>query len=275
MRLDVGNIAMRTSHITATLVAISLALPASAGAQPQLRQGSPLSSIFGCDAGGNKQAGGAVIGGLVGGVLGNNLARNERGLGTVLGAAAGAAAGSYIGCRMQRSDQQKAQVAAQTALDRGRNQSWRNPETGASGDVRVVSTDSYGGPVSLSGLRFAPGVEPANSYASVGGAYRPSNTVNLRAGPSTNDPVVGKLAPGETIDGLARVTGTNWILAGRDGTAIGYVSESVVKPAGGRRNAGGPVCRTFDQTMRTRDGGPQTERYTACKGADGQWVVQS
>ena len=79
---------MRPSNFTAALLAVTLALPASAYSQPTMRQGNPLSSIFGCDAGGNKQTGGAVIGGLVGGVLGNNLAKNERGLGTVLGAAA-------------------------------------------------------------------------------------------------------------------------------------------------------------------------------------------
>ena len=64
---------MRPSQVTAAVVAVALALPATAGAQPTLRQGSPLSSIFGCDAGGNKQAGGAVIGGLVGGVVGSGV----------------------------------------------------------------------------------------------------------------------------------------------------------------------------------------------------------
>jgi len=260
---------MRTTPFTAALLAVTLALPVSASAQPTLRQGSPLSSIFGCDAGGNKQAGGAVIGGLVGGLVGNNIAKNERGLGTVLGAAAGAAAGSYIGCRMQRSDQQKAQLAAQNALDRGGYQTWTNPETGASGDVRVVQGDN-GGPVSMSGLRFAPGVEPASSYSSAGGRYQPRSTVNLRGGPSTSSPVVGKLRAGESIEALARVSQGGWLLAGRDGQAIGYVSESVVRPAGGQ--AGG--CRTFDQTIRTRDGAPETQRYTACKGANGEWVVQ-
>ncbi|WP_312161336.1 glycine zipper 2TM domain-containing protein [Phenylobacterium sp.] len=219
---------MRPSQVTAAVVAVALALPAAAGAQPTLRQGSPLSSIFGCDAGGDKQAGGAVIGGLVGGVVGSNLAKNERTLGAVLGAAAGAAAGSYIGCRMQRSDQQKAQAAAEYALDRGGSQSWSNPETGASGDVRVVSTSNGGG----------------------GG--------------------------GQGFDALARVSGTPWLLAGRDGMAIGYVSDTVVRPSGGDQYAGGnSVCRTFDQTIRTQGGAPETSRHTACKGADGQWVVQS
>ena len=266
---------MRVSQLTAALLAVSLAVPVTAGAQPTLRQGNPLSSIFGCDATGNKQAGGAVIGGLVGGVVGSNLAKNERTLGTALGAAVGAAAGSYIGCRMQRSDQAKAQAATQYALDRGGNRSWTNPETGASGDVRVVSTQPYGEPVSLSGLRFAPGVEPASGYESDGGRYAPRSTVNLRGQPTTAGPIVGKLRSGESVEALARVAGSDWILAGRNGEAIGYVAGSVVRPVGGGAYAGAPVCRTFDQTIRTRDGGPQTERYTACEGADGQWVVQS
>lgn len=271
---------MRPSQVTAAVVAVALALPATAGAQPTLRQGSPLSSIFGCDAGGNKQAGGAVIGGLVGGVVGSNLAKNERTLGTVLGAAAGAAAGSYIGCRMQRSDQQKAQAATQYALDRGGSQSWSNSETGASGDVRVVSTSNGGGngggrPVSLSGLRFASGVEPAGAYEAASGPYTAPKTVNIRARPTTSAPVIGKLSGGQSFDALARVSGTPWLLAGRDGQAIGYVSDTVVRPAGGNQYAGGnSVCRTFDQTIRTPSGAPETSRHTACKGADGQWVVQ-
>ena len=272
---------MRPSNFTAALLAATLALPVSAYAQPTMRQGNPLSSIFGCDAGGNKQTGGAVIGGLVGGVLGNNLAKNERGLGTVLGAAAGAAAGSYVGCRMQRSDQQKAQFAAQNALDRGGSQSWSNPQTGASGDVRVVSTStgqsSDSPPVSMSGMRFAAGVEPVSNYAAAGGRYKSANTVNLRGGPSTSAPVVGKLRPGETIDAVARVSGGDWILAGRDGVAIGYVAQSVVRPVstGQTYASGAETCRTFDQTIRTQGGAPETQRYTACKSGNGEWVVQS
>ncbi|HEY9234182.1 MULTISPECIES: SH3 domain-containing protein [Phenylobacterium] len=267
---------MRASQFTAAVLAASLAIPVAAPAHAQT--GNPLSSIFGCSAGGNKQAGGAVIGGLVGGVLGSNVAKNERTLGTVLGAAAGAAAGSYIGCRMQRSDQQKAQAATQYALDRGGSRSWSNPETGASGDVRVVSTSTGGGgqPVSLSGLRFARGVEPASGFESAGGRFTAPGTVNIRATPSTSGAVVGRLSAGQSFDALARVRGTNWLLAGQNGMAVGYVSESVVRPSGGQSYAGGnSVCRTFDQTIRTRDGSPQTERYTACKGADGQWVVRT
>ena len=129
---------MRPSPAIAALSALAVCLPLAAPAAAQ--GGNPLSALFSCSSPGGKQQGGAVIGGIVGGVLGNQVAKNERGLGTLLGAAVGAAAGSYIGCRMQRSDQLRAQQAAQSALDRNRNGSWTNPETGASGDVRLVST---------------------------------------------------------------------------------------------------------------------------------------
>jgi surface antigen len=258
---------MRPNQTAVALAALAIALPLSGPAAAQKK--NPLSAIFSCDAEGGKQEGGAVIGGVVGGVVGNRVAKGERGLGTVLGAALGAAAGSYIGCRMQRSDQRKAEQAAQDALNRNRNTSWTNAETGASGDVRMISTSS-GEPVSMSGLRLASGVDLAQAYDGAGGRYRARSAANLRGSPSTTAPIVGKLRPGEEIDALARVQGSNWLLAGRDGIGVGYVSGTVVNAVGGQS-----VCRTFDQTLRTKDGDPDTQRYTACKGANGEWVVQS
>lgn len=258
------------SSIAALLGCAALALPAAGSAQTR---GGPLSSIFKCEASGSKQETGALIGAAVGGVIGNNVARNERGLGTALGAALGAAAGSYIGCKMQVSDQQKAEAAARAALESGRYQSWNNSETGASGDVRVVSTQGGGKPVSMAGLRLASGVQLADSYSGAGGRYEARGPVNLRAAPSTSAPLLGRFKAGEGFDALARVNGTGWLLAGRKGVGIGYVADSVVRPAGGSY-AGGPLCRTFDQTITTPGGSPDTRRYTACQGANGEWVVQ-
>ena len=86
--------------------------------------------------------------------------------------------------------------------------------------------------------------------------------------------VVGKLTPGQPIDALARVQGSNWLLAGRDGVGVGYVAESVVSPVGGSAADAGD-CRTFDQTLQTKSGSPETKRYTACKNASGEWVVEA
>ena len=260
---------MRLRHSTALLAALALTLPAPASAQV----GKTLSSLFGCDASGSKQVTGAAIGGVVGGVVGNRVAGDSRTLGTAVGAALGAAAGAYLGCRMQKSDQQKAEAAAREALDSNRNAAWTNPETGASGDVQMVSTT--GGPATMGGLRLANGVDIASSYDVAGGRYQARSTANLRAQPSTASAIVGKLRKGDTFDALRRVTGTNWRLAGRNGVGVGYVSETVVTALAAPVQSANNLCRTFDQTVRTASGAPETQRYTACKSPNGEWIVQT
>ncbi len=272
---------MRLNQTAAVLAALSLTIPAPASAQLG-GLGRSLSSIFGCDAAGSKQTTGAVIGGVVGGVVGNRVADDNRTIGTAIGAALGAAAGAYLGCRMQKSDQAKAEAATREALNRNSAQTWTNPETGASGDVQVISTT--GGATTPGGMRLAKGVDLASGYDTISGRYVARGAANLRAGPSTSTAVVGKLAKGAAVDVLARVSGTNWLLAGRNGVGIGYVSEPLLSAqAPGLQIAatqvsapqGGPLCRTFDQTVRTANGAAETQRYTACKSPSGEWVVQA
>ncbi len=266
---------MSATRLTALTLVVLMATPTTLQAQSSFSKGNPLSSIFACEASGNKQVTGAVIGGVVGGAVGNQLSKKDRTLGTALGAALGAAAGSYIGCRMQGKDQAKAQAATEQALNRSGAQSWNNPETGASGSTQVISGSSQ--PVNLAGLRLASGVTLAKGYEGVGGRYQARNVANLRGGPSTRSAVVGKLKKGEVVDAIARVSGTNWLLVGNGGVGRGYVSETVVTAMSSPTyaQASGPVCKTFDQTLNTPDGAPETRRYTACQDSDGQWVVQS
>jgi len=265
--------------IAATALAASPIVPAA----PAMAQGgNPLNSIFGCQSGGNKQAGGAILGAIIGGALSNTTSNKKtRGRNTVLGAAAGAAAGSYIGCRMQVGDQQRAEAATQRALNSGENASWTNPETGASGRVTMVSSRPYDAqssqPASMSGVRFAQGVEPRGPYLGASGRYEANSRANLRAVPSNDGRVVNQLQPGESFEALARVRGypSDWLLAGRNGVAIGYVSDTVVAPmTRSYSSGGGQMCRTFDQTLTTGQGETETNRYTACQTANGEWVVQ-
>ncbi|HEY0647460.1 RcnB family protein [Phenylobacterium sp.] len=77
---------------------VALAMPAA------VQAGEVAGGVIGCDASGNKQIAGAVIGGVLGGVIGNNVVRKDQQAGTIIGATAGAATGSYVGCQMQKSD---------------------------------------------------------------------------------------------------------------------------------------------------------------------------
>lgn len=252
-------------------IALSTALAiAAVGAAPaaQAQTSGPLASIFSCGAPGAKQEGGAVIGAVLGGLIGNQVAKNERGIGTVVGAALGAAAGSWVGCRMQSTDQARAQSALRSALDNGQSQAWSNPQTGASGRIDVVSS-SYGPPIPGSTLRFGQGVQMLASYEQVPAGYAANSSVNLRSAPSTQGAILGKLAAGENFDALGKVPGQPWILAGRYGQAIGYVSESLVRP----NSYAVASCRIVDQTINAPGYGATTERFNACRDTAGQWQV--
>lgn len=183
-----------------------LALTAGAAAPTVASAQGIGGGVVNCDAPGNKQVGGALIGALAGGALGSNLAKNDRGAGTAIGAVVGAATGSYVGCKMQRSD------ARQNAA------------------YGYQSTYSHGG------YRLAGGLAPA-SYARDGDVYRAKTTINVRAAPTTSAARVGQLRAGENFEALARVRNSPWILVGEGGVGVGYVHEAYVVPAGGGRYA--------------------------------------
>ncbi len=246
----------------------ALLLAAAATAAPGAAQAR---GIFGCDAEGGKQEGGAVIGAIVGGIIGNQVSKNERGLGTAIGAGLGAAAGSAIGCKMQEADRRRAEAALEEALRTGQAANWRNPETGSRGDVSVqpwnAYGEGYGEPYSLRNVSYARGVQPRRDWEGGGGWWHAPGTVNLRSRPSTSGAVVGKLPGGQDFMVLAKVPGQPWLLVGQNGYATGYVAQSVVRPRGGDTGD----CRRIEQTIHTRKYGVERERYRACRKPGGAW----
>jgi len=191
------------------VVALSGVIAASAVGTANAQQyrtptGGGPGSIVSCDAQGNKQVGGALIGALLGAAAGSNLAKNDRGTGTAIGAVAGAATGSYVGCKMQRD--QAAQGYAQQPNYR--------PAT-----------------YSQNGYRLNSDIAPA-TFQRDGGSFVANSMLNLRSAPTTNSARVGSLRAGEGFQALARVRGTDWILVGQNGVGVGYVHGAYVRPAG-------------------------------------------
>ena len=285
---------VRTARLTAAALAMSAVCapafaqygqPAYPAPQTQAQPATgPLASIFSCQAGGNRQSTGALIGALAGGAIGNRVADNERTLGTVLGAALGAAAGSYIGCRMQVADQQRAQASAQFALEQGRSQFWTEPQTGASGRTDIVETYYLPAPppprLTVETVAFGPGIERPREYQPSEGVYTATAAAVIRSGPSVRAQQIGSLRVGDRIEALVRVEGSPWLLAVRDGAVLGYVSETNLRLqspqlAAPQQAQNGPLCRVFDQTFQPRGGQPDVQRYRACRDAQGQWVIQA
>jgi surface antigen len=261
---------MSSHRFTATVCTLAVAASTlTAGlALPQAASAKPLGGLFSCDAGGGKQEVGGVLGAGAGALLGSQISKNERGLGAVVGAAAGAVIGSKIGCAMQSTDKARAESATKKALDKGVSQTWSNPETGASGQVTVLSSD-YGPPVDGRAFRYAPGVRQLASYSPLDGQYATTTRLMLRASASKKGAVLGRLETGERFDALGTAPG-GWVLAGRDGYAIGYLSRAYVQPMGGGSDAS---CRTIETSTRTTGYRAQIERYNACRDKSGEWQL--
>jgi surface antigen len=111
--------------------------------------------LAGCVTTGQGQSG--VIAGLDGCSLGAGVGAMAGGLGAAflnrgggstlqrfaapaLGTAAGGWIGSQIGCALAPPDQQRASAAVASTAATGRGQTWSSPDTGVSGQTRVVAT---------------------------------------------------------------------------------------------------------------------------------------
>ena len=87
----------KTAIFAASAALIASGMPLAASAQT----GGGPGSIINCDASGNRQAGGAIIGAIAGAAIGNNVSKSRSA--PLVGGIAGAATGSYIGCQQQRN----------------------------------------------------------------------------------------------------------------------------------------------------------------------------
>ena len=240
--------------------------PVMAVAEPAPSSGGGfLTNVLGCSADGNKQTMGTVAGGVLGGLLGNRIGgRGSRTLGTLLGGVVGAAAGSWLGCKLQKTDQEKAERALENAVDSGADQSWSSAESGASGKVEVTKAPA------LADIKFAQGVEPADGYSKVSGAFVSTSIANIRSMPSTNGRILGQLTDGQRVWVPAEVTGQPWVLISENNIAQGYVAKSLLRQ---ESTATAANCKLVKQTISVPGAQDETESLQACKDATGQWVM--
>lgn len=258
---------MNRSTLILIFCATALSLPAS----PSTAKG--LGSLFSCDAPGQANTTGAVAGGLVGALAGSRISKNERTLGAAIGAGIGAAIGNNIGCRMDRTARQDAEQAFQRALDTGRDQSWTDAQTGASGRIEVLGRTEASAPraPSTGRWRFAEGVAPTPRVSSIGGAYSASGRVNVRAAPNSNAQVIDRMQAGEQFWAAGMAAG-GWLAIEEDGKIQGYVARSVVQPLDGDSTGD---CRRVRQTITERDQPTVRETFNACRDASGAWNLAS
>jgi uncharacterized protein YraI len=104
------------------------------------------------------------------------------------------------------------------------------PSVGGWAPVRVGTSDGW---VAEAYLGAAPDAAPSTAEGAALAAGRQAeatDTVRVRGGPGTQDPIVGQLAPGATVDLLgSSADGGWWRVAG---PAVGYVSAAFLRPTG-------------------------------------------
>ncbi len=265
--------------------------------------GAVLGGLLGSQVDDDNRATGAILGGLLGAAAGSaigcNMSSNDTsratdamrqaldtGRPTTWRAANGTAGRIDIVDTYRQSD------ASSRTYDRYDN---RYDSRYNTYDNRYDTYDNRSNsyrPTSLADVRFAYGVsQPGSNYRMIDDRYRTSSRTNVRAAPTRNSRVVTTLRAGEEFETLATV-GSNWLLVTRGNEAIGYVSADVVSRIDGYRYndtyaydrnrndrndryASGQLCRVFDQTITRAGYSTDTQRFTACQSASGEWVIQS
>ena len=91
---------------------------------------------------------------------------------------------------------------------------------------------AFAADISADSLKLAPGVTKAPGYETPDTPYIVANPTSIYSDHSFfGTKVTGELKRGEHVDALAKVKGWDWVLVGKGGTGIGYVSTSMLSPA--------------------------------------------
>ena len=81
-------------------------------------------------------------------------------------------------------------------------------------------------------LKLATGVAKAPGYETPPTTYIVANGTNIYSDHALYETkVMGELKRGDRVEVLAKVKGWEWVLIGKDGIGIGYVSISMLSPA--------------------------------------------
>ena len=91
---------------------------------------------------------------------------------------------------------------------------------------------AFAADISADSLKFGPNVVKAPGYETLATTYIVANPTSVYSDHSFyGTQVTGELKRGEHVNVLAKVKGWDWVLVGKDGTGIGYVSISMLSPA--------------------------------------------
>lgn len=235
----------------------------------------------------NKEKIGTGFGALAGGLIGSRFGSGGgRLVAALVGTVAGAWLGNRFGSYLDERDRERAAKAMQQAAVTGRDQTWKNPDSGVSGKAEVLSTKTSRQAVKVPVLKGR--VEQVPPLDLIGEPYKAKANASVRAGPASDYAVVDQLSAGQTVTVAGKVKGEPWYMISQGGAGSGFVSAKLLSPAPTvtaivdkpvpqgeieqRTVDAGQTCRTVRQTVTLADGTTREEDVTACQGPNG-WTV--
>ncbi len=200
--------------------------------------------------------------------------------------------------QLSQSDVRRINDARDRSIATGEDQTWKNPETGASGQVSTAPAPPrppQPTPVKVKKDRL----ESLPRMDAVGEPYVVSaeGGANVRGGPGTSYAVVDKLGGHEKVQAIGKVHDADWYLVGRGSVGIGYVFGNLIErwtppkdqplnqalepvaeepPAADVAEANvdmGSECYTTTQTVTLASGASEEAKVTSCRTPNGWTTV--
>lgn len=268
-------------------------------------------STSGCaELGINKEQAGTVLGGLAGVAIGSTIGKGNGQIAAALIAGGiGAYVGNRIGHMLDEKDQQALAVRTQEILSQPTTASaqpvtWKSDHSGAT--AQITPGKEYTKPQQVE-VKRAPTIQAVPSMKLINEPYlTTTDSLNVRSAPNQNGEKVGSL-PKNTEFTAVGSTG-DWILVGRKGVTVGYVSKKYVEPkATAIAKRAAPVnlddmdvasspetkafdldsiqslpsqtvtaeaaCRPVTVSLKSASGQAEQEQNTFCKQANGTWEL--
>jgi surface antigen len=257
----------------------------------------------------NKKQAGTVIGGVAGAVAGAFIGKgNGKIVAVLLTSTIGAFIGNKIGSKLDDQDKQALALRTQEALNSSASNStqpvsWTSAHSGASAKIEQGKEFTQSKTVEV---KRAPKVTAVPSMKLINEQYVTNSSSNVRAAPNKGAEKVGGLQPGTEFTAVGS-TG-DWILVGRKGVTVGYISKSLVSPKSEaaannlksvnldemnvaadketkafdldsipslptQQVVAETSCRPVTVSLKAADGNTEQEQNTFCKQANGTWEL--
>ncbi len=250
-------------------------------------------ALAGCQTLNKQQTGtgiGAAIGATVGALAGGD-SKGGRIAGVLIGGLVGGFVGNQIGAYLDQQDKEELARSTESTLISGEESSWKNPETGVEGSVKVVAEEKNKSSQNIVVLKDRITEVPPMELVGEKFLVATSSKVNMRGGPGIDYKVVSSVSPNEIVDVVGRVEGKDWVMVADNGLGSGFIAEKLLKPTGQMTSS--PVstssveaantetvavqveqtCRTVEQSVKLANGEVKKTTMEACQKADGSWAA--